>query len=288
MCSTVNAAPALVELSQRQHITALTAAQIAEFKPFTSFASSAYCHPSTTLSWTCGGNCDANPDFIPVASGGDGSSIQFWYVGFSRSRATVIVAHQGLESSKLEADATVANVVLQPLDPTLFPGVSSSIEAHSGFADQQAKTATAVLSAVREALSMHGPTNVTIVGHSLGAAIALLNGAYLPLHISGVTFRTIGYGMPRVGNQAFANYVDTHINLTHINNKQDFVPILPGRFLGYAHPSGEVHIKDNDQWVSCPGQDNPSTECTVGAVPTIFNGSIDDHSGPYDGITMGC
>lgn len=25
-------------------------------------------------------------------------------------------------------------------------------------------------------------------------------------------------------------------------------------FLGYHHPSGEVHIMDNDQWVSCPGE----------------------------------
>ncbi|PPQ71887.1 hypothetical protein CVT25_001641 [Psilocybe cyanescens] len=59
--------------------------------------------------------------------------------------------------------------------------------------------------------------------------------------------------MPRVGNQAFANYVDAHLALTHINNKEDIAPIVPGRFLGYHHPSGEVHIMDNNQWVSCPG-----------------------------------
>jgi hypothetical protein len=36
--------------------------------------------------------------------------------------------------------------------------------------------------------------------HSIitGAAIALLDGVYLPLHISGVSFKVIGYGMPRV------------------------------------------------------------------------------------------
>jgi len=27
-------------------------------------------------------NCDANPNFKPTASGGDGSDVQFWYVGF--------------------------------------------------------------------------------------------------------------------------------------------------------------------------------------------------------------
>ena len=31
-----------------------------------------------------------------------------------------------------------------------------------------------------------------------GAAITLLDAVYLPLHISGVSFKTIGYGLPRV------------------------------------------------------------------------------------------
>jgi hypothetical protein len=26
-------------------------------------------------------NCDANPTFKPIASGGDGEAVQFWYVG---------------------------------------------------------------------------------------------------------------------------------------------------------------------------------------------------------------
>lgn len=80
---------------RRQSITALTAAQISAFKPFSFFAATAYCNPSVTRTWTCGGksdladpccpcfiikllaNCNGNPDFIPVASGGDGSSVQF-------------------------------------------------------------------------------------------------------------------------------------------------------------------------------------------------------------------
>ena len=105
-------------------------------------------------------------------------------------------------------------------------------------------------------MSRHSTKSVTIVGHSLGAALALLDAVYLPLHLpAGTTFRTVGYGMPRVGNQAFANYVDSHVtSLTHINNKEDPVPILPGRFLGFVHASGEVHIMDNNQWVACPGK----------------------------------
>ncbi|TFK39673.1 lipase class 3 family protein [Crucibulum laeve] len=274
-------------LIKRQSITTLSATQIATFKPYTFFASAAYCNPSAILTWSCGAKCSANAGFIPVASGGDGSSTQFWYVGYSPAQKSVIVSHQGTDTSKIQALATDADAFQGTLDSTLFPGISSSVKVHSGFGNEQAKTATQILSAVRTAISAHAATKVTVVGHSLGAAIALLDGVYLPLHISGVTFQTIGYGMPRVGNQDFANYVDSHITLTHINNREDFVPILPGRFLGYHHPAGEVHI-DSGTWSSCPGQDNTSSQCTVGDVGNIFEGSTGDHSGPYDGIQMGC
>ena len=84
------------------------------------------------------------------------------------------------------------------------------------------RTATDILSAVQTAITAHSATLVTILGHSLGtffrnwickkfpddllvwlrlsigAAIALLNGVYLPLHINGVSFKVITYGMPRV------------------------------------------------------------------------------------------
>ncbi|KAF8174960.1 lipase class 3 family protein [Pholiota molesta] len=229
----VNAAPALVELSERQSITALTTAQISAFRPFSHFASTAYCSPSTTINWSCGANCNANSDFIPTASGGDGSDIHFLFC-----------------------------------------------QAHSGFANEQAKTAATILSAVQTTIRTHSATVVTISD--------ILSWRPLQSH---------RLWLPRVGNQAFADYVDAHLALTHINNNtesflivigEDTIPIVPGRFLGYHHPSGEVHIMDNGSWVSCPGQDNPSTECIVGDVPNILVGNESDHDGPYDGVKMSC
>ena len=94
-------------------------------------------------------------------------------------------------------------------------------------------------------LNRHCASSVVVMGHSLGAAVALLDSVYLPLHLpAGTTVHMISYGMPRVGNVAFADHVDaTHRGrLTHINNKEDLIPILPGMFLGYVHLAGEVHI----------------------------------------------
>ncbi|TCD61803.1 hypothetical protein EIP91_007889 [Steccherinum ochraceum] len=240
-------------LHARQGFTALTPSEVASFRPYTFYASAAYCEPSTTINWSCGANCDFNPSFQPVASGGDGFDTPFWYVGFDSTLNTVIVAHQGTNTvSELED----ADFTLSSLDPTLFPGIPSFVEVHDGFKGEHANTASAILSAVQLTMSSHPVTHVTMVSHSLGAAIALLDSVFLPLHLpSGTTFRTVGYGMPRVGNQAFANYVDQHVtNLNRVNNKEDVVPILPGMFLGFHHASGELHILDSDAWVSCPGK----------------------------------
>lgn len=92
----------------------------------------------------------------------------------------------------------------------------------------------------------------------------------------------------QVGNQAFADYVDAHGHLTHVNNKKDPAPVVPPRFLGFHHPSGEVHIQDSGAWDRCPGQDNPSPMCSTGDVPIFLEGNLLDHSGPYDGVEMGC
>ena len=140
-------------------------------------------------------------------------------------------------------------------------------------------------------LDRNNASSVVVTGHSLGAAVALLDSVYLRLHLpANTSVRMIGYGMPRVGNSVFANYVDATLggNVTHINNKKDLVPTLPGKFLDYAHPAGEIHIQESGGWDACPGQDNPSKLCTVGQVPTMFQGKVSDHRGPYDGILMGC
>ncbi|KAI0258660.1 lipase [Gloeopeniophorella convolvens] len=279
----------------RQSITTLSSAQIAAFAPFTHFASTAYCSPSTTINWSCGdvshSNCEANPGFIPVASGGDGDETQFWYVGFAPAQNTVIVAHQGTDTSEFFADLTDADFFLESLNPSLFPGVSSSVEAHNGFASEQASTAPTILSAVNQALSAHGATSVTTVGHSLGAALALLDALYLRIQLPAtVTVSMVGYGLPRVGNQAFASLIDSTLGgrVTHINNEEDPIPTVPGMFLGFHHPAGEIHIQDSGAWDSCPGDDNSSDLCIVGDVSNIFEGDLSDHDGPYAGITMGC
>ncbi len=86
---------------------------------------------------------------------------------------------------------------------------------------------------------------MTAVGHSVGGALALLDALFLSRQLNQIV-KAITYGMPRVGNQAFADFVDGNVPLTHINNKEDPIPTLPPLSLGYRHASGEIHIQDSD------------------------------------------
>lgn len=118
------------------------------------------------------------------------------------------------------------------------------------------RTASAILAAVNDTLSTQGLSSVTVVGHSLGGALALLDGVYLSLQLpENTAVKVVSYGMPRVGNQAFANFVDSQLSglVTHVNNEEDPVPTVPGMSLGYHHPSGEIHIQDSVTWNVCPG-----------------------------------
>ena len=119
-----------------------------------------------------------------------------------------------------------------------------------------ASTALEILPIVQNTLSTQNLSSVTVVGHSLGAALALLDGVFFSLRLpENVTVNVIGYGMPRVGNQAFANFVDSKLGgrVTHVNNREDPVPVVPPIFFGFHHPSGEIHIQDSGAWDVCPG-----------------------------------
>ncbi|CAK5278175.1 unnamed protein product [Mycena citricolor] len=272
----------------RETITALSAQQVDAFTPFTHYAAAGYCAPNVTMAWDCGISCNALPGFKTVGAGGNGDTVQYWYVGYDPALQTVIVSHQGTVPAHIQSLITDLRFFLRHLDPTIFPGLPSDIEVHTGFADEHAKTAADVLAAVKTALSESGFTKVTIAGHSLGAALGLLESVYLPLHIPNVTFQSVLYGLPRVGNSAFAHYASQGDTITHINNMEDFVPVLPPRFVGYQHPTGEIHIQDTGEWHPCSGYDNTSDLCSTGDLKILIEFNVNNHLGPYNGITMGC
>ena len=93
--------------------------------------------------------------------------------------------------------------------------------------------------------------------------------------------RALLFGLPRVGNVAFANYVDHKIGdkLSWVVNGKDWVPHVAPRFLGYQHPSNQIWINpaNSTHWKKYPGQENVHGANSV--IPEF--GSFDDHQGIY-------
>ena len=94
---------------------------------------------------------------------------------------------------------TDINLILSPLSGTLFPNVPPGVLVHTGFRDAHADNAGHVLEAVKSTLADNSATSVKVVGHSLGAALAMLGTVYLRLQLdSSISVDMIGYGTPRV------------------------------------------------------------------------------------------
>ncbi|KAJ7691490.1 Alpha/Beta hydrolase protein [Mycena metata] len=134
---------------------------------------------------------------------------------------------------------------------------------------------TLVVGAVKQAQAQVPDASVLATGHSLGAAISLLDAIFLKQQLpSNTSIEVVGFGRPRVGNAAFANWVDSMFgaNNTFVVSRDDPVPHVPLLAQGFQHASGEVWIKDNTTILACDGQENPS---------------VSDHTGPYFGVNMG-
>ncbi|KAF8604804.1 alpha/beta-hydrolase [Ceratobasidium sp. AG-I] len=272
----------------RAGATTMTTTQVSSYRSYALLARAGYCPASKTATWSCGAPCNDLAGFVPYASGGDGVVTPYWYVGYYPALKSVVVSNQGTDPSKIVPLLIDGDFILDTLDTTLFPGVSSSVKTHNGFQEAQKRSATAKLAAIKKVIAERGTSLVTLTGHSLGGAISLIDALYLSINLPSATLKVVTHGMPRVGNPAFATLVDSRItDLSHINNEKDIVPIVPGRGLGFAHPSGEKHIVAPGNWVACAGQDNTDALCTIGTVSNILVGSLDDHGGPYEGVSIG-
>ncbi|CAE7075206.1 unnamed protein product [Rhizoctonia solani] len=286
-----------------QSVTPISAAEASSYIPYEYFSAAAYCPPDAQAKWSCK-YCQAQPvkDFVVYASGGDGNLVQYCkshiltsfkcsnnicaagYVGWWPSGNSVVVGHQGTQFNKIIAVLTDLAFLPVPVNSKLFPGTPSSARVHFGFQEAHERTATVVLNTVKKVIAERGATKVVTVGHSLGGALALLDGLYLKLNLpSNIEIITRTIGQPRVGNDAFAKFVDQKVpNLVRITNKGDLVPGLPPLILGFKHNVGESHINKQGAWNACAGQDNLDVNCSTGQL--LKQGIVlTDHLGPYAG-----
>ncbi|KAG9036972.1 hypothetical protein FS837_001562, partial [Tulasnella sp. UAMH 9824] len=73
---------------------------------------------------------------------------------------------------------------------------------HGGFQDTFKRSASSILTAVKKVMAAKSSSKVTLVGHSLGGALALLDSIYLKIQIPSITIKTVTLGVPRIRFQS--------------------------------------------------------------------------------------
>lgn len=140
-----------------------------------------------------------------------------WFGFIIRSGDTIVVAFRGTQS---ETD-WLANANAYQTSYAFAPGRG---KVHHGFMDIYESCREQILHTL---LSFSANSNIYITGHSLGAALAVINA----LDIAANTFfKPVMYNFagPRVGNPIFAfKYNRLVTNSVRIVNQHDLVPQLP-------------------------------------------------------------
>ncbi|KAJ6020817.1 hypothetical protein N7540_006321 [Penicillium herquei] len=125
---------------------------------------------------------------------------------------------------------------------------------HAGFLKSWINTRSTILPVLSETKLKYPNYSISLVGHSLGGAVAALAG--LEMKLKGMEPTVTTFGEPMIGNEEFAKFLDKNFQLdehspnthsfrrvTHIN---DPVPLLPLQEWGYAPHAGEIFISKPD------------------------------------------
>ncbi|KAF2112395.1 lipase precursor [Lophiotrema nucula] len=159
--------------------------------------------------------------------------------------------------------------------PPSHPPKCDNCTVHTGFYTSWLNTRKVILPALTEAIEKYPSYKLTLVGHSLGGAVAALAG--LDFKARGWNPKVTTFGEPRVGNNELMSYINGRFNITNnrttnmfhrVTHVSDPVPLLPLAEWGYTMHSEEIFIKAPDLPPSvgdiqyCIGDEDPN--CIAG------------------------
>ncbi|CAD6914737.1 unnamed protein product [Tilletia controversa] len=220
------------------------------------YAGAAYCPSVSAGNWTCGRYCDANPDFVIGYSGGDGSVKQRFFIGWNPPTKEIVVGRQGSDLTQFVSWLYLVGFLQTKLDEEVaktFSRLPNSVRAaspqsdkalaSSGFQTAWKQTYAEVKAQVQAQLASHpDAVRIFVTGHSLGAAIAVLDA---------IALRNVAPTGVQVENFVY----------NRITNHKDPIPHLFSSSSGYEHSSNEIWIPEaksnsTSPALLCPGREN--------------------------------
>lgn len=265
----------------------------------------AYCvglqGPGIQNPFECPSRCGDFNDFELVTTWNTGLflSDSCGYIALSHppNPPRLIIAFRGTYS----LTNTLADLATIPQEYAPYPGNDDddgghdvpkceNCTVHMGFLQSWRNTREVVLPAIKAAMDIYPSYNLTIVGHSLGGAVAALAG--LELLARGYFPVVTTFGEPRLGNQAFATYFDKRFNISRnatqdnpqfrkITHLGDPVPELPLGIWGFRSHSGEIFIAKEE----IPPVRNDLRRCSGQKDPQCISGNKADWWKPWGSST---
>ena len=155
------------------------------------------------------------------------------YVAVDHTNNLIVVSFRGSTT----IDAWITNFDFGTTDTDICSGCT----AHRGFWNSWVDSRSRVTPAVKQAAKDFPSYKITVVGHSLGGAIASLAAAQLRNY--GLTVALYSFGSPRIGGNKISSYISSqtggNFRVTHWNDPVPKVPLLT---MGYVHISPEYYI----------------------------------------------
>ena len=157
-----------------------------------------------------------------------------------------------------EADAGLdglAGIIQNPLkiipkDVEPQKSTCENCTVHAGFMTSWRHTRPHILPHLENLVQLYPRYQLTLVGHSLGGAVAALAG--LEFQARGWKPQVTTFGEPRIGNKQLMHYIDKAFEMNKSNGKSimyrrvthvdDPVPLLPLAEWGYEMHAGEIYI----------------------------------------------
>jgi len=246
-----------------------------------------YCVGTTGIlkPFLCASRCQEFPDFELVTTWNTGpllaDSCGYIAIDHSPSSPRIIVAFRGTYS--------VANTIIDlstvPQEYVPYPvnegAKCENCTVHLGFMTAWRHTRAEILPHLEATKKKYPEHQLTLVGHSLGGAVAAL--AALEFKVRRWNPQVTTFGEPRMGNKYLMHYVDKAFSskdsnessamyrrVTHID---DPVPLLPLKEWGYRMHAGEIYISKRDlapdvgDLQHCEGDEDP--DCIASGEATV-------------------
>ncbi|KAJ1973327.1 hypothetical protein H4R35_004178 [Dimargaris xerosporica] len=241
----------------------ITDDQVDDLKVYANLAGAAY---SDLTSWDCS-HCDEVEDSELVQFFSKNNNVTVGYIAINDGIESVTLAFRGTT----EARQWVEDFKFSKVD---FPNDTDGSQVHKGFLETYQDVADDVYKRTTEQLDQHPNHTLTIVGHSLGGALASVAAVDFVSRNESLAsiMKVVTFGKPHVGNMNYVkHYNSMKVNTTRVVNKNDLVPHVPTAYMNFHHEGTEVWILPNstaNATVACPQSDDHTNPDCANSVKT--------------------